>query len=153
MKLLIFSDSHGCLDHMVQATEQEQPNRIIHLGDHLKDAEALAALFPHIPMDMVPGNCDLCPTESLEKMLSFENVSLLICHGHTLRVKESYQIARYTGMERGANAVLFGHTHVPYLYESPELTLLNPGSIGRCRPSYAVMELKNGSCTCSLHKI
>ena len=153
MKILIFSDSHGYLDHMVQATEKEQPDCIIHLGDHLKDGEALARLFPHIPLEQVPGNCDFCPTENPEKTLSFENVSLLICHGHTLRVKESYQIARYTGMERGVNAVLFGHTHVPYLYESPELILLNPGSIGRYRPSYAVMELQNDSCTCSLYKI
>ena len=153
MKLLIFSDSHGCMDHMVQAVEKEMPDRIIHLGDHLRDGQALSDLFPHIPTDMVPGNCDFDLTENLEKMLSFEKVSLLICHGHTLRVKESYQIARYTGMERGVNAVLFGHTHVPYLYESPELILLNPGSIGRYRPSYAVMELQNGSCTCSLHKI
>ena len=111
---------------MVQATEKEQPDCIIHLGDHLKDGEALARLFPHIPLEQVPGNCDFCPTENPEKMLSFENVSLLICHGHT---------------------------HVPYLYESPELILHNPGSIGRYRPSYAVMELQNDSCTCSLYKI
>ena len=153
MKLLVFSDSHGCMDHMIHAVEQEQPDGILHLGDHFRDGESLARLFPHIPLEQVPGNCDFLPCEPLEKTLSFEGISLLICHGHTLRVKESYQIARYTGLERGVNAVLFGHTHVPYLNDSPELILLNPGSIGRYRPSYAVMELKNGNCSCQLKKI
>ncbi len=135
---------------MVQAVELQKPDRIIHLGDHLRDGEALAALFPHIPMDSVPGNCDFAAREPLEKLLLLEDLPLLICHGHTLRVKESYQIARYTGLERGVGAVLFGHTHVPYLDESAELTLLNPGSIGRYRPTYAVMHLKKGGCSCEL---
>lgn len=151
MKILVFSDSHGYLDHMVQAVELQKPDHILHLGDHLRDGEALAALFPHIPMDLVPGNCDFAAHEPLEKLLFFENVSLFICHGHTLRVKESYQIARYTGLEQNVSAVLFGHTHVPYLNESAELTLLNPGSIGRYRPSYAVMHIQNSSLRCEIY--
>ena len=138
---------------MTQAVELHNPDHILHLGDHLRDAESLAALFPHIPLDCVPGNCDFSLQEPLEKRLNFEGFSLLICHGHTLRVKESYQIARYTGLERGVGAVLFGHTHVPYLNASAELTLLNPGSIGRYRPSYAIMDIQDGSCKCELREI
>ena len=43
------------------------------------------------------------------------------------------------------------NTHIPYLDESPELTLLNPGSIGRHRPSYATILLRPDSYHCQLH--
>lgn len=59
MKMLVLSDSHGNLDNMVRAVEQTRPNRIVHLGDVMRDGEKLHALFPAIPFDQVPGNCDL----------------------------------------------------------------------------------------------
>ena len=153
MTVLVLSDSHGDVEAMAQAVEKTNPDLIVHLGDCWRDAEELRMLFPRIPMEHVPGNCDFSLQEPLEKRLDFEGFSLLICHGHTLRVKESYQIARYTGLERGVGAVLFGHTHVPYLNVSAELTLLNPGSIGRYRPSYAIMDIQDGSCKCELREI
>ena len=145
MKILVFSDSHGYIDHMTQAVELHNPDHILHLGDHLRDAESLAALFPHIPLDCVPGNCDFSLQEPLEKRLDFEGFSLLICHGHTLRVKESYQIARYTGLERGVGAVLFGHTHEAHcVREEDGLWVLNPGSCGYGGGSAGLIEIQNG---------
>ena len=62
MKILVFSDSHGNEDNMVRAVERERPSTldaIVHLGDGWRDAEALHRLYPRIPLEQVPGNCDL----------------------------------------------------------------------------------------------
>ena len=50
---------------------------------------------------------------------------------------------------RGADIVMYGHTHRPALTQEEDLITLNPGSVayprqqGR-RPSYMVMELESG---------
>ena len=62
MKILVFSDSHGNEDNMIRAVERERPSTldaIVHLGDGWRDAEALHRLYPRIPLEQVPGNCDL----------------------------------------------------------------------------------------------
>ena len=53
MKILVLSDSHGNLEHMVQAVEKEQPRMILHLGDCWPDAERLRRRFPHIPLERI----------------------------------------------------------------------------------------------------
>lgn len=61
MKILVFSDSHGNEDNMIRAVERERPftlDAIVHLGDGWRDAEALHRLYPRIPLEQVPGNCD-----------------------------------------------------------------------------------------------
>ena len=50
MKLLIFSDSHGNVANMEDAVRLESPDRILHLGDLVRDAEALDA-----PLGLCPG--------------------------------------------------------------------------------------------------
>jgi len=37
MKILIFSDSHGDVETMVQVIEKENPETIVHLGDDKAD--------------------------------------------------------------------------------------------------------------------
>ena len=49
MKILVFSDSHGRLGHMVEAMERERPHRVFFLGDHYRDGQALADAYPDIP--------------------------------------------------------------------------------------------------------
>ena len=41
MKLLILSDTHRSLGFACEAIEKEAPDTVIHLGDHLGDAEDL----------------------------------------------------------------------------------------------------------------
>ena len=73
----------------------------------------------------------------------------LITHGHMYGVSMGYQRIWEEGLERGVDAVMFGHTHRPMLEEDEDLILLNPGSLsyprqkGRQR-SYIVMEKENG---------
>ena len=73
----------------------------------------------------------------------------MITHGHMYGVSMGYQRIWEEGLERGVDAVMFGHTHRPMLEEDEDLILLNPGSLsyprqkGRQR-SYIVMEKENG---------
>ena len=128
MKLLVFSDSHGKLTPMFSAVEREKPDAVIHLGDYVRDVDALRERFPALTVYSVRGNCDHGSevTELLE--LTLEGVPVFLCHGHCYGVKYGTEKLLNAGWFSGARLVLFGHTHRPLLQEYEELTLLNPGS-------------------------
>ena len=70
MKYLVLSDSHGNVDNMARAVEREKPDGIIHLGDCWRDAEELHELFPRLPLEQVPGNCDLGRFEDADERMN-----------------------------------------------------------------------------------
>ena len=146
MKILVLSDSHGNLPAMVQAVEESRPDRMIHLGDCWEDAQQLHRCFPGIPLEQVPGNCDFHSTTPPETLLTLAGKRVLLCHGHTYRVKESLMPAGYAAESRQLDAFLFGHTHRPFLEERRGCLFLNPGSIGSSpQPSYALLTLADGT--------
>ena len=153
MKYLVLSDSHGNVDNMARAVEREKPDGIIHLGDCWRDAEELHELFPRLPLEQVPGNCDLGRFEERERVVFFGDCRVLLCHGHTLGVKSSLLRASYEARERGAQALLYGHTHIPHIDYHDGLWLVNPGSIGEPRagrPSYGILSLSGKNVLFSL---
>jgi len=151
MKMIVFSDSHGNLSHMVRVTELLRPDRILHLGDEWKDAQRLHELFSDIPMTQVPGNCDFRPTEEAEQLLSVEGKRILLCHGHTYGVKQSLLSAAYAAEERHADLFLFGHTHRPLRDYMGGTLFLNPGSIGEGQPpTYGVVRIEDGKLTAEI---
>lgn len=129
-RILVFSDSHGYLDHMRAVLKQEKPDLVIHLGDCLRDVYQIRTEFPEIPIEYVKGNCDISNTESVEKILFIENKKVMICHGHAYNVKSGYLNIEYGAKEKQADAVLFGHTHRAFYNNHNGLVMLNPGSIG-----------------------
>ena len=134
MKILVFSDSHGVKEPMLAAIEEQKPDMVLHLGDYVRDAEAI---------EQVPGNCDLGRFEERERVVFFGDCRVLLCHGHTLGVKSSLLRASYEARERGAQALLYGHTHIPHIDYHDGLWLVNPGSIGdHRRPSYGVLTVE-----------
>lgn len=145
MKVLVLSDSHGNLSHMVRAVETVMPRQIFHLGDCWRDGEKLHALFPDIPFEQVPGNCDFRPTEPTEKLVFLGDKRVLLCHGHTYGVKQSLLSAGYAAEEQALDLFLFGHTHRPLVDCRGRTLFLNPGSIGdHLRPFYGIVTLNNG---------
>lgn len=52
---MVFSDSHGYMDHMIAAVRNGQPDMVIHLGDCLRDGQQLKAEFPELVIEQVPG--------------------------------------------------------------------------------------------------
>ena len=131
---------------MLRAVEQEGAealDAVVHLGDGWRDAEELHRLYPRLPLEQVPGNCDLGRFEDPERLVFFGRVPVLLCHGHTQGVKSSLLRASYEARERGAKALLFGHTHTPLIDYHDGLWLINPGSIGDCRrPTYCVLTVE-----------
>ena len=145
MKILIFSDSHSSIRFMRQCVEKIKPDAMIHLGDHFDDAEAIREDYPHIPMVQVPGNCDYRSLEEAERLLFIEDKRVMICHGHTLGVKQSLLRAGYKSEEENLDLLLFGHTHLPMVDLRGKTWFVNPGSIGDYfRPFYAVVTIENG---------
>lgn len=148
MKLLVFSDSHGNLDRMVQVTEREAPQTIFHLGDGWRDARVLKAKFPRLPLYQVPGNCDFRREEPPEQLLTVEGKRILLCHGHTYRVKDSLLTAGMRAEELQLDAFLFGHTHKPMVSRRGETWFMNPGSIGDYHATYGIITIGDGKLDC-----
>ena len=145
MTVLVLSDSHGDVEAMSRAVEKTSPDLIVHLGDCWRDAEELRMLFPRIPMEQVPGNCDFRPGEAAEKLLFWGNLRVLLCHGHTYGVKSSLMAAGYAAEEKSLDLFLFGHTHRPLCDWRGKTTFFNPGSIGKgLHPTYGVIRVENG---------
>lgn len=154
MKLLVFSDSHGETEPMRTAIGRERPDAVLHLGDHAADAFALSQEYYALPVAYVRGNCDFSfPPCSEAYRRTMEGVTIFACHGHRYGVKSSLLALTYAAREQGASLVLFGHTHCPYLEESGELTLLNPGACGGRHPTYALVELHDGRAACRIKDV
>lgn len=134
MKILVLSDSHSGLRFMRKCVEKIRPDAIVHLGDHYDDGESLAELYPHIPIHQVAGNCDRyrCPIHARE-MLCYRlgGVMTYMTHGHTLHVKSGIGGLVAEARRYGAQAALYGHTHIPDCHQEEDgLWILNPGSAG-----------------------
>lgn len=145
MDILVLSDSHGAVAPMVRAVELAIPDLILHLGDCWRDGERLRDRFPDIPLEQVPGNCDFLSDAPTEQLLVLGGKRILMCHGHTYRVKTSLLLAGFAAEAQQLDLFLFGHTHRPLVDRRGRTLFLNPGSIGDAvRPSYATVTIRDG---------
>ena len=147
MKILVLSDSHSALSFMRSCIETVKPDRIIHLGDYYDDACAMAEEYPQIPMTQVPGNCDRyrCPPW-VHARLCYDvcGVRLFMTHGHKYGVKTSTAMMLAEARAMGAQAALYGHTHIAEAYrEESGMWVLNPGSAGYGGGSAGLIEVEN----------
>lgn len=138
MKILLFSDSHGNEDNMIRAVERERPSTldaIVHLGDGWRRRGGAASpVSPHPALTRCRATVTSAALRMRERVVFFGDCRVLLCHGHTLGVKSSLLRASYEARERGAQALLYGHTHIPHIDYHDGLWLVNPGSIGRPSP-------------------
>jgi len=151
MKIIVFSDSHGSLDHMRRGIELEKPDRVFHLGDVTGDARKLSRAFPTLPMDQVRGNCDLSEDEPEEKEVLVGPHRLWLLHGHTYRVKWGLGPLLSEARARGVDAVFFGHTHQPLCQCEGGIWVMNPGTCrGYPQATCGVAELEDGQIRCRI---
>lgn len=134
MKILVFSDSHSSLRFMKRCVEMIKPDMLVHLGDHYDDGQALSEIFPHLTVHQVAGNCDKyrAPVGAREMLCyGLGGVMTYMTHGHLFHVKLGIGALTAEARRFGAQAVLYGHTHIPDCHqESDGLWVLNPGSAG-----------------------
>lgn len=137
MKLLVFSDSHSNSAKIKEAIglHKAKCDCVIFLGDGLRDVTYIQGMYPQITFFTVKGNCDLFGGDAEEeRLLYLDSFKILITHGHKYGVKSGYARLAYRARELDADAVFFGHTHVPLddVIEAADkkIRLFNPGSIG-----------------------
>ncbi len=151
MKWLVFSDSHGRWDYMRQAVEREVPDRVLHLGDVVRDGQELQKAFPELVIEQVCGNCDGFGSGfPEEKELFFGGRRIWMLHGHTYRVKLGIGLLTSEARTRGVDVVLFGHTHQPLCQLDGNLWVMNPGAIGGAarQVTYGVIETAGEKINC-----
>ena len=162
MKLMIASDIHGSAyfcERLLEAFDRETADRMLLLGDILYHGPRNDLPRGYAPKQVlamlnavktclfcVRGNCDFAVSQwedaPEEQLLHFEGHTLLLTHGARYGVKSGTGLLETAAAQKGADVVLFGHTHEPYLHSiaagervgertlSRPMTLFNPGSIG-----------------------
>ena len=157
MKLLVLSDSHKNIDRMIYAAEQTAPDIILHLGDHISDAQRLSKQLPKTIIYIVKGNCDYDDKGKNELFLTLEGIKILMTHGHTYGVKSGLAMLIDRARQLDAGIVLYGHTHRAALHREYKLWLMNPGQMERhdsiLSASYGIVNIENGSLECGIEML
>lgn len=146
MDVLIISDTHGdisALDKIM--SKHKNIEFFIHSGDTYADAMLISEMYD-IPFKGVRGNTDTGFDGENDCFFTLNDIGIFITHGHKYSVKSSINNIYYKGLEMNANIVVFGHTHLPYDYESEGILIINPGSISRPRNgndgSYGILTIE-----------
>lgn len=147
MKVLIVSDTHGREQNLAEALEQTGPiDQLIHLGDVEGGAEHIRELAGDAPAAIIAGNNDFFCDLLNERIFTLGGHRIFMTHGHGYFVHSGTLYLKREARKKGADIVMFGHTHKPYMEEDNELLVLNPGSLSLPRqeghrPTYIVMEI------------
>jgi len=146
MRILIVSDTHKAHGNLERALEQVgHIDMMIHLGD-VEGREYYIDALVDCPVHMVSGNNDFFSSLPWEEEFFIGEHHVFITHGHGYFVGRDEERLKAEARGRGADIVMYGHTHVPSLTIEPDLVTLNPGSIGYPRqpgrkPSYILMQV------------
>ena len=147
MKVLIVSDTHGREQNLAEALEQTGPiDQLIHLGDVEGGAEHIRELAGDAPAAIIAGNNDFFCDLPNERIFTLGGHRIFMTHGHGYFVHSGTLYLKREARKKGADIVMFGHTHKPYMEEDNELLVLNPGRLSLPRqeghrPTYIVMEI------------
>lgn len=148
MRILVLSDSHGRSSEIQKAIEaQPDARHVFFLGDVLSDIEDMEYFYPDRIFHSVRGNCDFYSDAPLRGSISVGGTNIFFCHGHEYGVKGGTATLLSYARARGADIVLFGHTHVAHTEYCDGIHLVNPGSLSRGREggcSYAVIDIESG---------
>ena len=158
-KIVVISDTHGQDKPVRDVIERESPfDILVHCGDFEHDlGDVLAGVsgkqsYAYFP---VKGNCDIFSRESKELDLVFMGYNIFVTHGHRYNVRYETGTLAEEGAARGADIVLYGHTHVPEIRKEKgaggtEILIINPGSLAYPKQfpperTYAVRRFREGT--------
>ena len=146
MKIMIVSDSHGRCFYLEKAYRRVKPvDMIIHLGDLEGDADYVKS-FAECPVYMVAGNNDFFVPLPRDLMINIGKYKVFLTHGNKYGVNYGVDTIKEAAGERGADIVMFGHTHIPLIDVTGEIWAVNPGSITLPRqegriPTFIIMDI------------
>lgn len=145
MRIVVISDTHGDIYSFETAVSQQpQADIFIHLGDCESDVEAVKKVFPKKQFLSVAGNCDFGSKTPSEGEIVLCGKRIFYTHGHNYKVKFGDNAVISEARRRGADILLYGHTHVPVCMYDDGLYILNPGSLGHPRdgvPTYGIIDI------------
>ena len=130
MKIAVFSDSHGQTQAMLRAIRASRPDAVFHLGDYCRDTSLIERGFSDTPLYAVRGNGDFASREETTLFLTLGGTRFFLTHGHFYGVKSGFAALLSAAKERGADVVLFGHTHKAYQDYHRGMYVINPGATG-----------------------
>lgn len=129
MKVLIVSDTHGSHRNLERVLEREKPlDMLIHLGD-VEGGEDYIEAIADCQTHIVAGNNDFFSDLPREEEFFIGGSHIFITHGHYYYVSMNENRLREEARGRGADIVMYGHTHRPAFSEENGLIVLNPGSV------------------------
>jgi len=172
MKVLVVSDTHRKKDNYLKALRIHAPlDMVIHCGDAEGEGYALTAAA-QCPVYIVLGNNDVMGNGiamgnnsvtmrnnsvtgsdtyprplAKELELTLEKYRVWVTHGHHYNVYMGNGMLKQEAKGRGADIVMYGHTHCPVIDRSTQgIIAVNPGSLTYPRqeghrPSYIIMEI------------
>lgn len=146
MKILVMSDTHGSHKAFDIVMEREKDiDMLIHLGDVERDEDYIETVA-NCPTLILAGNNDFFSRLPMERETWIGNYKVFMTHGHSYYVSMDTKTLRRIAQSRGANIVMFGHTHRPYLDVEGDLKVINPGSLSYPRQegrqgTYIIMEI------------
>ena len=142
MRILVTSDTHGDVMSLRRAIlAQPQAEVVIHLGDGEGDVSLLKSTFPERMFLQVQGNCDWGSALPKQGEFEIQGVKLFYTHGHAYWVKSEDERLLSAARERGAQVVLYGHTHTAREEYQDGLYIMNPGRLSGWEPSYGTVDI------------
>jgi uncharacterized protein len=139
VRIAVVSDTHSHPhENTTKRLTELAPDAILHGGD-IGDLAVLEALGEIAPVYAVRGNIDMNARE-LPDVLTIDvgKLRILLTHIAVYGPKLRSEVARMAKTE-GAQLVVCGHSHVPFIGLDRGITVFNPGSIGPRRFSLPIV--------------
>ena len=159
MRILVISDTHRKLDNLRYLLTKIGPiDMLIHLGD-VEGEELIIQDMVSCPFYVIAGNNDYFSVLPREMELTIAGKKVLLTHGHRYLVSQGIERVTEEAVARGADIVMFGHTHKPLVHIGNNVTAVSPGSLSYPRqngrqPSYLMITVDDtGNFTYKIHYI
>jgi putative phosphoesterase len=157
MRVGVVGDIHGNYSGLTKALqEMGRVDELLFTGDGYREIARLEA-ESGVKVVGVVGNCDFYSEFAKEYFFAYEASRIFLTHGHIYGVKQGLTRIALAGRSRGADLVIFGHTHLPLDDLCQNVRLFNPGSLSAERslggPSYGIIEFENGTIHARLYRL
>jgi hypothetical protein len=144
IRIVVVSDTHS-RPHPEAARRiaAERPDAILHAGD-IGDLTVLDDLAKIAPLVAVRGNVDTAGTGVPDvavielRSASATVLRIVMLHIAVYGPKLRGEVA-LMAREKGADLVVCGHSHVPFIARDRGMVVFNPGSIGPRRPPLPIV--------------
>lgn len=146
MKIIAMSDSHRSFYSLDKIFSGYHADYYIHLGDGENEIDMISSKYPDKKILCVAGNCDMASINPKELLFCpTDSCTVFATHGHIYHVRHSLELLKYEARKKGANILLYGHTHERFCSYEDGLYIMNPGSTACPRdgkkPSFGIIDI------------